>query len=583
MEPDAWLTLAVLVVLVGILVREVVTPAAAMLGALVTLVLIGVAEPDVALAGFSSTATATVAGLFVVADALRRHAGVERVLHAGLVGARSERGVLLRLCAPVGTASAVIANTPLVASLAPVVRSWADRTGRSPSRVLMPLSFATILGGLATTIGTSTTLVASGVVQRVTGEPFSVFEVTPLGLPVAIVGILVLVALAPVLLPERGVVRTPREREYSFRMVVEEDGPLDGRTIEDAGLRHLDELFVVAIDRGPAGIVASRPDRRLSGGDVLVINGSVEHVRSLPSVGLRHADAAQVQALGEQTHLHEVVVGRLSPLVGRTLKDLSFRGRYGAAVLAIDRDGEEVRGKLGTEALQAGDVLLVSAAPEFAERWRDAPEFATVASLEDELSSGTDRSWLVVGVTLGIVLVAGLGVASLVEAVLLACVVLGVTRTIDLRDAIASLDVDVLLIIAAAIGIGGVVEESGLAGVIADRIGDVATATSATVALLLLLVATAVLTEVVTNVASAALMVPIAMSTATIAGVDPRGWAVAVAIGASASFLTPIGYQTNTIVYGLGGYRFTDFWRLGLPIVVTTLATALAVVPLVWG
>lgn len=584
MDLDAWLTVAVLVTLVVILVRELVTPPAAILGALITLVLIGVAEPETALSGFASTATATVAALFVVAAALQRHTGLERVIDEQLAHVEGARSVLVRLCTPVAAASAFIANTPLVAALAPVVRSWADRHGRSPSRVLMPLSFATILGGLATTIGTSTTLVASGIVQGATGQAFTVTEVTPIGLPAAVLGTVLLVIIAPWLLPDREVVLRSGPRRYLCRMVVESDGPLDGASLADAGLRQLDDLFVAAIERGPGEAAPARPDSVLTGMDVLVITGSVDHLRSLPNSGLRHASDAQVRALGDDlTNLHEVVVGPRSPLVGRTLKEVSFRGRYNAAVIAIDRENEEIEGKLGTVPLSAGDVLLLQGDAEFADRWRGQPDFAVVAPLDEDYGAPTSRRWLVAGVTVAMVAVAALGVLTLLEAVLWACAVLLATRTITLREALGSLDLEVLLIIAAAIGIGATVESSGLAAAVAAMVGDVAMATSATVALLLLLVATAILTEVVTNVASAALMIPIALGTASAIGTDPRGWAVAVAVCASASFLTPIGYQTNTIVYGLGGYRFSDFWRLGLPINALVIAVAVVLTPIVWG
>jgi di/tricarboxylate transporter len=478
----------------------------------------------------------------------------------------------------------VIANTPLVAGLAPVVRTWADRAGVPASRLLMPLSFAAIIGGVATTIGTSTTLVASGVVAEHTGTPFGFLEVTPLGVPFAIVGVLALVLLAPSLLPERaGAVLRPGDNRYSFRMVVEPDGPLDGRALEDAGLRNLPDLFIAAIVQGDAAAVPARPDARLGGGDELVVVGDVRYVRELPVEGLRHADERHVAELeAPATGLHEVVLGPHSPLLGRTLKGLSFRGRFDAAVLAINRGDQRLEGKLGQVPLQAGDALLLQAGPGFTDRWRDSGEFALVASLEDHDGGASSRRWFVAAVTLAMVAAAGVGVVSLLQAVLWACAALVVTRTLSIRQALEALDLDVLLIIAAAIGLGGVVESSGLAAATAGWISDLAANSGPLVALVALLVGTTILTEVVTNVASAALMVPIALSTATALGEDPRGWAIAVALTASTSLLTPIGYQTNTIVYGLGGYRFGDYWRLGLPLVVLWVAIAAVLVPIIW-
>ena len=585
MEPMTVVTAGVLVVLVVILVREWVPPSPALLGALVTLVLVGVAEPDDAFAGFSSAATITVAGLFVVAQGLKQHAGLDRLLARVLSGAVGRKRLLARICVPTAAASSVIANTPLVAGLAPVVRTWADRAGVPASRLLMPLSFAAITGGVATTIGTSTTLVASGVVAERTGTPFGFLEVTPLGAPFAVVGTVALIFLAPTLLPERaGAALRPGDKRYSFRMVVVPGGPLDGTALEDAGLRNLEDLFVAAID--PAGgidPVPARPDARLGGGDELVVVGDIRYVRELPVQGLRHADEQQVAGLqAKATGLHEVVIGPNSPLLGRTLKDLSFRGRYDAAVLAINRADARLEGKLGTVALQAGDALLLQAGPGFADRWRDSGEFAVVASLEDELTGPSDRRWLVVAVTVAMVLAAGIGVLSLLQAVLWACAALVVSRTLSIRQALESLDLEVLLIIAAAIGLGGVVETSGLADEIARGVSGLAEGSGPIIALVALLVGTTILTEVVTNVASAALMVPIGLSAAEVVGEDPRGWAIAVALTASTSFLTPIGYQTNTIVYGLGGYRFGDYWRLGLPLVVLWVVVASLLVPIIW-
>lgn len=585
MDPTAWVTAVVLVVLVVTLVREWVTPSAALLGALLTLVLLGTADADVAFVGFSSPATITVAGLFVVAQGLKVHAGIDRLLGRALSSDLGQRRLLARICLPTATVSSVIANTPLVAGLAPVVRTWADRVGVPASRLLMPLSFAAIIGGVATTIGTSTTLVASGVVAQHTGEAFGFLEVTPLGVPFAVVGIVALVLLAPWLLPERaGAVLRPGDNRYSFRMVVEAGGPLEGRALDDAGLRNLDDLFIAAIIQEGEGVaVPARPDARLGGGDELVVVGDVRYVRELPVEGLRHADERHVAELeATAPGLHEVVLGPHSPLLGRTLKGLSFRGRFDAAVLAINRGDQRLEGKLGQIPLQAGDALLLQAGPGFTDRWRDTGDFALVASLEDDDQGTSSRRWFVVAVTLVMVAAAGFGVVSLLEAVLWACAGLVLSRTVTIRQALESLDLDVLLIIAAAIGLGSVVESSGLAAEIAGWISTLAAGSGPLLALVALLAGTTILTEIVTNVASAAMMVPIALSTAELVGEDPRGWAIAVALTASTSLLTPIGYQTNTIVYGLGGYRFGDYWRLGLPLVVLWIVVASLLVPVIW-
>ncbi len=588
MSVDAWITLAVLVALFGALTRESAPPAAAMVGAVVVLVLARAVPVGTAFAGLSNPATITIAGLFVVARAIGDHAGLEGLLSRSLSGEQTQTAALLRLLGPVAASSSVIANTPLVATLAPMVRSWAERQGRAVSHFLMPLSFATILGGLITVIGTSTTLVVSGLVAQAGAKPFGFLEITPVGLPIAVVGFGLLVLIAPRVLPDRRTMAQQvlsNERAYTVRLSVVPDGPLAGKTVADAGLRNLDNVFLVRIDRPGDEVVPVPPDETITPDDELTFVGGVDQVRDLRTrEGLALAEGTQVDLLeGDGHRMYECVVGSSSALAGRTLKEVSFRGRYGGAVVAIHRAGERVEGKLGGIRLHTGDVLLVVADPDFAARWRERYDFAVVVGLDDHLAVASPRRGLVMATVLAMVIVAAVGWLSLVEAVLGACAVLVGTRTVRFRQAREALDLDVLLIVAAAIGLGGAVQSSGLATVLAHGIEAIATRTGSVGGLAAIMIGTLILTELVTNVAAAALMVPIALSAAAGVGVDPHGYAIAVAVAASASFLTPIGYQTNTIVYGLGGYRFGDYWRLGAPLTATVVAVSLLVIPAVWS
>jgi di/tricarboxylate transporter len=579
--------LAVMVTIVVVLARELYAPAPTMLGGLVVLVVTGVVTPDEAFVGFSSSATLTIAGLFVVARALQVHGGLAGVLARLLGGTARDRVILGRLVAPVLASSAVIANTPLVATLGPIVRTWAERHGRPASTYLMPLSFAAILGGVITTIGTSTTLVVSGLVDRAGLGAFGFFEILPLGLPVALVGGVLLVVLAPRVLPDRRssyAQVASHERDYTFRLQVEPGGPLDGRSVTDSGLRNLEQVYLAGLRRRDLELTPLSPATVLRAGDVLTFVGRVDQVVGLSNRdGLVHADETQATLLEGDGHLLvEAVVGVNSPLANRTPKEVAFRGRYGAAIVAIHRQGQRVDAKLGEVRLQPGDALLLMADGDFEERWRPTRDFAIVVPHEDTDAAPSPKRWLVGGTTLAMIVAAALGVPIL-TAVLAACLVLVGTRAIRFWDARGSLDLDVLLIVASAIGLGGAIETSGLAGQVADLIEVVAVEGGAVVALLAVLVGTLVLTELVTNVAAAALMVPIAIEVASRVDADPRGWALGVAVMASSSFLTPIGYQTNTIVYGLGGYRFSDYWRLGLPLTLLVLGTAVVLVPVIWG
>ncbi len=584
MSVDVLLTVAVLVVLVVALAREAAPPAAVILGGLIALVLGGVIPAGEAFVGFSNSATVTIAGLFVVARALQEHAGIERGLARLLGSGRAGRASLARLVVPVVPASAVMANTPLVAALAPMVRTWAERHGRAPSQYLMPLSFAAILGGVITTIGTSTTLVVSGLVEESLGRGLGFLEVTPMGLPVAVGGTAVLLLLAPRALPDRRGIEAEvaaHERDYTFRMLVEPGGPLDGSTVRGAGLRNLESVFLARIDRDGHDIAPVGPDQLLEGGDLLTFVGRVEAVTGMQDrAGLVHTERPQTQLLDGDTAGHrfyDAVIGRDSYLAGRSLKEASFRGRYGGVVLAVHRAGERVAGKLGEVRLQPGDALLIQSDVAFTQRWAGPGDFALIAPLDDEDPEPSPRRRLVLVTALGMVGLAASGLVAILPAVLGACAVLLGTGTLAFHEARDALDLDVLLIVAGAIGIGAAVQAGGLAGVVGDGIAAVAAGGGPAVALATLVVGTLILTELITNVAAAALMVPLALSIAPAAGADPRTLAVAVAVAASASFLTPIGYQTNTMVYGLGGYHFGDYWRLGLPITLVVVAVTTTV------
>ena len=587
MTLDMVVALVVMVAIVVVLARELYAPAPTLLAGIVVLTILGVVPAEEAFAGFSSPATLTIAGLFVVARALQVHAGLGALLSRGLGRGDGDRAVLGRLVVPVLAASSVIANTPLVATLAPMVRTWSERHGRAPSTYLMPLSFAAILGGVITTIGTSTTLVVSGLVDQSGLGAFGFVEILPLGLPVALVGGALLVLLAPRVLPDRRSTfaqMASHERDYTFRLQVQAGGPLDGHTVTDSGLRNLEQVYLAGLRRGELELTPLSPTTVLEAGDVLTFVGRVDQVLEVSSrPGLVHADETQATLLGGEGHrLVETVVGSNSPLANRTPKEMSFRGHYGAAIVAIHRQGERVDAKLGEVRLAAGDALLLMTDDDFEDRWRPSRDFAVVVPLETHDTTPSRYRPLVGLTTVAMIVAAAVGVPIL-TAVLAACLVLVGSRAIRFWDARGSLDLDVLLIVAAAIGLGGAITSSGLAEKVGDGIEAVASSGGTALALLAVLVGTLVLTELVTNVAAAALMVPIALDVATRVGADPRGWAIGVAVMASSSFLTPIGYQTNTIVYGLGGYRFSDYWRLGLPLTCVVLASAMVVIPVVWG
>lgn len=583
MSPDAWWVLAVLVATLVVLAIDRVSTIIGLGAGIAVLLIVGAIDDDIALSGFASPATATIAALYVVAGAISATGALSWLIDGMLFG---RRGGVGRLSTATAALSSLIPNTPLVALAAPRVVRWARRNGISPSRLLMPLSFASVLGGVVTVLGTSSNLVVSDLLIARGDTPLGVFEITPVGLPVALVGILVTALVAPRLLRER---RSAAEemrasaRRYHVQMVVEATGPLAGSSIEAARLRNLQGVFLAAVERHGT-LTAARPDLVLESGDLLYFVGDVSHVMDLQELnGLVSAEQPHLlDAEGPGARLYEAVVADRSDLAWSTLKESGFRSRYGGAVLAIHRSDGELRGKLGTITLHPGDVLLVLAGTDFSRRWRDFRDFSLVASIDEPPPARRNRAWVAIGAFVAMIALAASGVLSLFVASLVAAGLVVLGGTLSRNEARHAVDLSVVVIIALSISLGNAVASTGLAEEIADRLVDIGMPLGIAGLLLVTIIVTQLLTEVLSNSGAAALMVPVAMAAGEAAGGDPRGFAIGVLIGASCSFLTPIGYQTNLMVYGLGGYRFFDFTRVGFPLTLSSSIVATVMLELLY-
>jgi len=580
MSWEEWFTLAVLIFTVVALAREVLPPAATILGAVVILLIAGVLTPQQAFSGFSNPAPITVAALYVLARAVDKTGALQPLVSATLGGGMRYRWSLTRLTFPTAAASAFLNNTPMVAMLVPQVSNWADRNGQSPSRYLMPLSFAAILGGMVTVIGTSTNLVISGLLEETGSAPLAMFEISRIGLPIAIACMLVMVVLAPLLLPDRRSAHREAEeavREFVVSMKVESSGPLDGKAVEAGGLRHLQGVYLVEIERDGQAIAPVPPTTVLLGGDRLTFVGKADTVVDLQ--GMRGLESAEQQHVGELTNdlhaFYEVVVGAASPLAGKTLRDVEFRGRYQAAVVAIHRAGHRVQAKLGDVRLRVGDTLLLLAGPDFRDRWRDRTDFLLVSRLGGAPPRTSRDAWLVGLVALVIVGGASFGVMPILHLSLLGALALVGFGVLTPGEARRAVDLDVIIVIASAFGLGAAMASTGLADRLAGALIGTLGFLGPKGVLAAVVLATVILLAFITNNAAAVLMFPIAVSAAAGLGLDQRTFAIAVAITASASFLTPIAYQTNLMVYGPGGYRFGDYARLGAPLTAAVVALVL--------
>jgi di/tricarboxylate transporter len=496
------------------------------------------------------------------------------------------RWALPRLVFPVAGLSAFLNNTTLVAMLVPAVLDACRRRGLSPSRFLIPISFAAVLGGVMTTIGTSTNLTVSGLLRQSGMRPLDLFELTPVGLPIALAGCTVVVLLAGRLLPDRkpAIVDAGADaaRSFTVSMRVQKQGPIDGKRVEEAGLRHLQGVFLVEVARGQRFIAPVGPDEVLQAGDILTFAGRVDDVVDLHRIrGLVSTEARQIDQLTGGAHaFYEVVVG--GELVNATLQEIGFRGRYGGAVLAIHRAGQRIDAKLGEVRLHLGDTLLVLADTGFRERYRDRRDFLLIAPLHGIPPTGARKAGRVLIIGAAFLVAAGGGLLPILDASLLAAAAIVASGALSIRQARDAVDLNIVVLIAAAFGLGAAVETSGLGDVLADLIVSVMMPLGAIGALAAVLVATMLLTELVSNNAAAVLLFPVAVATAAATGSDVRPFVIAVTMGASLSFLTPIGYQTNLMVYALGGYRFGDFARLGAPLNLVVVTLALILIPLVF-
>jgi di/tricarboxylate transporter len=588
---EAWLTLGVVVATVAVLATERISAPIAVLGAVTALLLADVIDSDQALAGFSNPAPITVAALYVLAAAVDKTGVLDRVMTAILTPASavlSRLPILARLLVPTAAASAFLNNTPIVAMVAPAVTAWARRTGQSASRYLMPVSFAAILGGLLTLIGTSTNLVVSGLLEDSGREPMGLFEIGKVGLPIAIAGTLVLVILSPRLLPAR---RAPSEeigtdaRDFMVEMLIGKGSPLVGRSVAGAGLRNLEGVFLVEIERHGRNIAPVGPDEVLVEEDRLTFAGNVVRVldlHKLPGLISTEEQHFSVLATGPRRRFFEVVVAENSPLAGSTLKEAGFRARYAAAVIAIHRAGERITSKLGEIALRHGDVLLVIADSGFRKRWVGRGDFLVIASLDGDTPQRREKSGIVGLVLVALLATVGTGVLDILEASLATAFALVALRVLSANEARNAIDLNVVAVIAGSFGLGAAITSSGLANEIASTVIEPLGEWGNIGLLAAVLVATQLITELISNNAAAVLMFPIGLAIASQTGLDPRPFAIAIALGASASFLTPIGYQTNMMVYGMGGYRFSDFARVGFVLNIVVIGVGLVVIPRVW-
>ncbi len=570
MSWEAWLSLALMLGALGVLTFTRVGPHLVMMAVLTLLSATGILSASEALAGFSNAGLITLAAMFVVAAGIHSSGGVDLLVNRVLGKPSSTRSALTRIFAPVIVLSGFMNNTPVVATMIPAIHAWSRKIHVPPSKLMIPLSYTAILGGTLTLIGTSTNLVVNGQYQAMTGEAgFSLFSIAAVGVPVALAGLLFMWWFFPKWLPDRSDKQAfSNLREFTLEVSIDPDGPLVNKTIAEAGLRHLERVYLVEIERRDAIITAVPSEEILHGNDRLVFAGDTQAISDLlringivPSAENGHATALSKDRA--ERRLVEAVVSPHCAAVGKNIRDAKFRDRYGAVVLAVARNGERVKGNLGTIRLEAGDTLLLEARPAFVSRQRYNKDFLLINDL-DAQPPRHERAWLSWVILLGVVVTAGFDILSMLNAALMGAGLMLITGCCSVSQAEKSLDLTVIITIAASFAVGVALQKTGVAAAIASGIIDFSF-DQPWLMLVLVYITVSLLTETITNNAAAVLMLPIVLEMTEKAQLNNEPFIFAIMMAASASFATPLGYHTNLMVYGPGGYRFSDFLKVGLP------------------
>lgn len=617
---DAWFSLGVVILVLALLAATRLATDLVLLSGLTLLFVTGILTAREALAGFASEGMITVGVLFVVASGVVETGGVAWLSDRLFGRPRSVNHAIRRLMLPTAAMSAFMNNTPVVAMLIPAVSEWAKKYRIAASKLMMPLSMAAILGGTCTLIGTSTNLVVNGMLiqaaeaQEAAGplpagtcrlpRGLGMFDITWVGLPASLAGVAFVLALHRWLLPARqpAIQQVSDPREYTIEMLVPHDSPLIGQSIEQAGLRHLPGLYLAEIDRQGRIMPAVGPEERLCAHDRLVFVGIVDSVVDLQKTrGLVPAadQMFQLESRRSERCLVEAVASSTCPAVGKTIRDGRFRSIYDAVVIAVARQGQRIRGKIGDIVLQPGDTLLLESHPSFAERHRNSRDFFLVSRLENSSPPQYERAATALAILLAFVVVVAfgeswgeiriplgervldLGKISVLKGAVVAAALMLLTGCCRIEAARRSIDWEVLVAIAASFGIGHALAKTGAADAVTKCIIS-GVGGSPWWSLVAVYGVTLLTTELVTNNAAAALMFPFALATAQNLNANPVPFLIAVMMAASNGFATPIGYQTNLMVYGPGGYRFHDYLRIGVPLDLLIWIVTVTLAPLVW-
>ncbi|MEW9921485.1 SLC13 family permease [Marimonas sp. MJW-29] len=594
---SAILTLAVVVVMFILFLREYFPTEVVALGGAAFLLATGILPYEDARMVLSNSAPWTIAAMFIVMGALVRTGALEVLTRMAESYARTNpRLAVVGVILSVMGASAIMNNTPVVVVMIPVVVQLSRTLGTKASKLLIPLSYAAIMGGSLTLIGTSTNLLVDGVARAQGLEPFGIFEILPIGLVVCAWGLTYMLLVGRKLLPERdsmAAMLSDRSRKKFFtEVVIPEDSGLIGEEVKDVGLFKREGVRLVDVVRGDTSLRRNLQGVVLQTGDRVVLRTEMTELLSLQNSKDiqakkeedtdRSGDKRVDQLSSVETTTVEVLITPGCRMVGRSLGSMRLRRRYGVYPLAVHRRNQNIGRQLDDLIVKVGDTLLLEGAAE------DIQRLAADMDLGD-VSQPTARAYrrghapIAIAALVGIVVLAALNVAPILMLAVIAVAVVLLTGCIDAEEAFSFVDGRLLALIFSMLAVGAALQHSGAVALIVDGISPTLATLPPTIVIFCVFLLTTIFTEIVSNNAVAVIMTPIAISLAAALGMDPRPLVVAVMIAASCAFATPIGYQTNTLVYGPGGYKFTDFMRIGIPLNLSMSILASLTIPLIWG
>lgn len=534
------------------------------------------------LSGFSSPTLITVGALFVVAEGVRCSGWLEYASQKILNNETNEKKAALRIACVVTPLSAFMNNTPVVAMFIPAIKRWANQHKISPSRLLLPMVFFTTLGGMCTLIGTSTNLIVHGK-MRSSGIPsleegLGMFTLSPVALFCLALGVIWIIFFAIKLLPKNDSHDSEQIRTYIMKMKVSPVSPVDGKRVKETNLQKIDGLVIMSASR-PSGNTANTNIRNwiLLSGDILTFSGEKSHMEELQDIpGLVPVD---LDADSEEYQLYELLIPQNSTLTGKSIEQIWFRQRYMAAVLSLHRGSQEIANFFSTS-LKTGDTLLIAARPTFVEFWKNSSDFTILSEIEETEDKKIRPPLYPILITAIMSALPALGIINIMTSALTAALLM-IALEKDLQvSPLKSVDLNILVVIGAALGLSVGLENSGAAAKIAHGLTFLIPADNPHLALLLCCLLTWFLTELITNTAAVALTFPIVVDVANSMTVSPVPFVIGLAIAGSASFATPIGYQTNMMVYAPGNYKFSDYLKSGLPLSLIVIACSAIIIPL---